>query len=284
MLHWPARPPAASSARTPWVLSACAELIGVLPAAGSVTTTYGYNSKDLVEWETLSVDGQAFTLNYGYNSTGNLTTTIYPGGASIGYAPNALTQPTQAGSYATGATYHPSGMVKSHNYANGFVHTSTLNNSGLPATFHDLRASTYALNHAFSYDANHNLTFWDDKVNNAYDVQATYDGLDRLNTITDSYLGAGDVNYDAMGNITYYKLGSQAITYVYDSAKRLVQTTGSQSYAFTYDDRGRPVQVSRTVQGASVTPSGWPATPTSTCRSSTPSVGPRRITSSTTDA
>ena len=203
-----------------------------------MTTTYGYNSKDLVEWETLSVDGQAFTLNYGYNSTGNLTTTIYPGGASIGYAPNALNQPTQAGSYATGATYHPSGMVKSHNYANGFGHTSTLNNSGLPATFHDLRASTYALNHAFSYDANHNLTFWDDKVNNAYDVQATYDGLDRLNTITDSYLGAGDVNYDAMGNITYYKLGSQAITYVYDSAKRLVQTTGSQSYAFTYDDRG----------------------------------------------
>ncbi len=206
--------------------------------AGFVTTTYAYNSKDLPEWETLAVDGHSFTLDYGYNSTGNLPTTIYPSGASIAYAPNALNQPTQAGSYATGATWHPNGMVKSHSYANGFVHTSTLNTSGLPATFYDLRGSTYVLNHGFSYDDNHNLTFWDDKVSNSYDVQATYDGLDRLNTITDSYLGAGDVNYDTMGNITYYKLGSQVITYVYNSAKRLDHTTGSKSYAFAYDDRG----------------------------------------------
>lgn len=207
-------------------------------AAGAVTTTYDYNSKNLLEWEKLSIDGQTFLLNYGYNSTGNLTTTIYPSGASIPYLPNALDQPTQAGGYASGATWHPNGMVKSHGYGNGFVHTSTLNTTGLPSTFYDLLGGTYALNHGFGYDANHNLTFWDDKVSNSYDVVVTYDGLDRLNTITDSYLGAGDVNYDGMGNITYYKLGSETITYVYNGAKRLDYTTGSKAYAFVYDERG----------------------------------------------
>ena len=99
-------------------------------------------------------------------------------------------------------------------------------------------SSSYIVKHAYSYDANNNLTFWDDQVNNQYDVRVTYDGLDRIDTISDSYLGAGDVNYDTMGNITYYKLGSRTLNYNYNSSKRLSSVSGSKSYTFNYDDVG----------------------------------------------
>ena len=66
----------------------------------------------------------------------------------------------------------------------------------------------------------------------------TYDGLDRIDTISDSYLGAGDVNYDTMGNITYYKLGIRTLNYNYNSSKRLSSVSGSKSYTFNYDDVG----------------------------------------------
>jgi len=206
--------------------------------AGSVVTAYEYNSANLIELETLSVDGQSFVLDYGYSSNGNLANTLYPSGVHITYSPNALGQATKAGTYATSATYHANGMVKSHNYGNGFAHTSSQNNSGLPSTFYDKRSTTYAINHGFSYDANNNLTVLDDKINNAYDLSLSYDGLDRLDVITDSYLGAGDVNYDAMGNITDYKLGNKTINYVYTSTKQLDYTTGSKIYDFNYDDKG----------------------------------------------
>ncbi|MDU0353646.1 RHS repeat-associated core domain-containing protein [Paraglaciecola aquimarina] len=206
--------------------------------AGNVVTAYEYNSENMIEKETLSLDGESFVLDYIYNSTGNLTNTIYPSGTNIGYAPNALGQAKQVGSYATNALYHANGMVKSHSYGNGFAHTSTQKTSGLPNTFYDKRSSTYALNHGFTYDANNNVTFLDDKVNNAYDLRLTFDGLDRLNNITDSYLGTGDVNYDTLGNITYYKLGNQTIHYYYNSNKQLDYITGSKSYSFTYDDKG----------------------------------------------
>jgi RHS repeat-associated protein len=206
--------------------------------AGAVVTAYEYNSDNGIEKETMSVDGQSFELDYVYNSNGNLTNTVYPSGANISYSPNALGQATKAGTYATNATYHANGMVKTHGYGNGFAHTSTQNNSGLPSTFYDKRSTTYAINHGFVYDANSNLNVLDDKINNAYDLSLTYDGLDRLDIITDSYLGSGDVNYDSMGNITYYKLGSNTINYYYNSNKQLDYTTGSKSYNFNYDDKG----------------------------------------------
>jgi len=51
-------------------------------------------------------------------------------------------------------------------------------------------------------------------------------------------LGAGDVNYDTMGNITYYKLGNRTINYTYNSQKQLAYTSGSKSYNFNYDAKG----------------------------------------------
>ena len=40
-------------------------------------------------------------------------------GLAVSYAPNALGQPTQAGSYATGVQYFPNGAIKQFTYGNG---------------------------------------------------------------------------------------------------------------------------------------------------------------------
>jgi hypothetical protein len=44
--------------------------------AGNVVTAYEYNSENLIEKETMSVDGQSFSLDYIYNNVGNLTNTV----------------------------------------------------------------------------------------------------------------------------------------------------------------------------------------------------------------
>jgi len=206
--------------------------------AGSVTTNYTYNSARLLEKETLQVDSNTFVLDYVFNNNGQLSNLIYPSGSNIAYAPDALGQPTKVGTYATSTTYHANGGINSFSYGNGVAHTSTQKTSGLPNTAYDKKGSTYALNQAFTYDANNNLIFWDDKYSNSHDFQATYDGLDRLDVITDSYSGTGYFNYDSMGNITNYKIGTKTLDYTYNSNKQLTKVNGFQAKDFTYDSKG----------------------------------------------
>ncbi len=52
-----------------------------------------------------------WTITHAYNASVHLSAHSYPGGLTVSYAPNALGQPTQAGSYATGVNYHPNGAI-----------------------------------------------------------------------------------------------------------------------------------------------------------------------------
>ena len=206
--------------------------------AGSVVNRYSYNSRNLITSESLEIDGLNFVLNQSFNNYGYLASTSYPSGTTVSYSPNALGQARQAGSYATGAVYHPNGMVKQHSYLGGTVHQSVQYSSGLPQYHHDIKNGQFVFGHRFVYDANNNVTYLDDRLNNAYDMQMTFDGLDRLNLITDSYSGTGDVNYDTLGNITYYRIGNKTINYAYNSSKQLTSTSGGATNSFSYDSKG----------------------------------------------
>jgi len=206
--------------------------------AGLVTNSYKYNSAGLLEDEFVSLDGQSFRLSYGYDSLKNLNSIGYPNGEIITLAPNSFGQPTQAGNYATNVNYAANGTIKNFKYGNGFVHTTELRTSGMPKNIYDQKGNAIAIDHYLDFDANKNMTYLRDDQNRFYDLDLTYDGLDRLDTIRDSFMGAGHINYDTMSNITYYKIGNQAITYSYDSNKRLNGTNGSYAYDFTYDSRG----------------------------------------------
>lgn len=98
--------------------------------------------------------------------------------------------------------------------------------SGLPKDFYDVKGSTKAIDHFYQFDTNANLKFLRDDQNRLYDLDLSYDNLDRLETIHDSFMGSGFLEYDTMGNIERYKIGSQNIDYHYTEQKRLDSTSG----------------------------------------------------------
>lgn len=79
-------------------------------AGNPVATLYSYDKRRLLTQETLSIGvTKTLSIGYGYDANGHLAASTWPDGRTLTFAPNALGQPTRAGSYATGASYHPNG-------------------------------------------------------------------------------------------------------------------------------------------------------------------------------
>ncbi len=207
--------------------------------AGGVSWSYDYNSIDLLEKETLALDGKTYVLDPAYNSLGYLDTLLYPSGRTLSYTTNALGQVTAVGNYVTNATYHPNGYVNTITYGNGVTHTATVNTRQLPQSLSVQNATGTALsNLTYGYDNNANVEDIFDAIDPTYDISFEYDGLDRL-TIANGYWGSGSFSYDAMGNILTKQLGSHSLTYDYDAATKMLDyVNGSKYYAFSYDSRG----------------------------------------------
>ncbi len=62
----------------------------------TVTNSYSYNRRRLPTQEAMTPDAsQSWTLGYGYNANGHLTSHVYPAGLTTVYTVNALGQVTQ---------------------------------------------------------------------------------------------------------------------------------------------------------------------------------------------
>ena len=96
---------------------------------------------------------------------------------------------------------------------------------------------------AYSWDANGNLTQWDDRQSNTYDLRLTYDQLDRVDNYRNfSNTLLGDMNYDPMGNITKFdSVVGSAIHYTYNDLHHyLVKSAGyAQAWAEQREKRGK---------------------------------------------
>jgi len=180
---------------------------------------------------------------------------VYPSGLTVQHAPNALGQPTQAGTFATGVSYFPNGALKSFTYGNGIVHTATQNARGLPARSTDCTstgtcaAANRRLDLQYGYDQHGNVTAITDHTSSGRQTRGmSYDALDRLiQTTSPSVFGTASYAYDVLDNLTTVNVsgGSQARnhTYSYDAAtQRLSQvknTVGGAVVAnLTYDVQG----------------------------------------------
>ncbi|AIF99993.1 RHS repeat domain-containing protein [Alteromonas australica] len=206
---------------------------------GDVIQNYTYNDLNLVESERLRIDGFDWTISYLYDNHGNRKNVVYPGGGSLWYQPNPLGQPQRVGVFATSISFHPNGLYKSVTLKNGCVNTQTLYTSGYPNIQRSLCGTRNIVYNQYSYDGNGNITFWDDKQSNTYDLRLTYDGLDRLDNIRNGNNSLiGDLNYDSLGNIEKFDSIAGTINYTYDANERLYSTSGMRAYTFTYDDRG----------------------------------------------
>ncbi|MDQ3268747.1 MAG: hypothetical protein M3Q11_00880, partial [Pseudomonadota bacterium] len=211
----------------------------------SAVNTYQYNRRRLMTADKFEHTGwYSWSIGSAYDANGNLSRHTYPSGQNVDYAPNALGQPTQAGTYATGVGYHPNGALKQFTYGNGLVHTMTQNARQLP---HVVTDGGNALAHTYVYDANGNpLQIWDG-AQSLGDRLLVYDGLDRL-TRAQSKMFGGDhahhFTYDALDNLKSWKLAGvkDYAKYVYDGSNRLTNIMNSNSPAQSIVGLGYDVQ------------------------------------------
>ena len=224
--------------------------------AGGVSTTYLYNALDLVEKETMVVDGQSFVLDYHYATSGALSGITYPNGHRVNFAPNGFGEPTEAKrqaasgvnslTYADNATYHANGMLATFTYGNGLNYALILNNRRLPETFTDSRTGLVAASQTYHYDDNQNFIKILDNVNSAYSLTSlAYDGLDRLTSATGgSGIGSSTMSYDSLGNITKLNTKNRTLDYTYNTTTNRLSSVNSglteqKDYtSFAYDSRG----------------------------------------------
>ncbi|ABE53429.1 YD repeat [Shewanella denitrificans OS217] len=206
--------------------------------AGSVSWNYLYDSQNRLKNEILSLDGKSFELDWTYDGLGSASSLKYPSGIIIDYAPNALGQPTKAGSYASNVSYHANGQIKQFTYGNGIVRNVTLDSTGRMDLLKDSKSGVLKTSLAPSYDYNDNLASLIDGVDTANNISnLAYDGLDRLKS-ADGRWGKGSYSYDGLGNITSRSISGAAINYSYDNLNRLNKLNGAYGYSYQYDSRG----------------------------------------------
>lgn len=221
----------------------------------SVVNSYAYNERRMLIGESVAFSGKLLSTVYGYDTNGALTNHTYPSGLVVDYAPNALGQPSKAGTFANGATYYPNGALKQFTYGNGIVHSMSQNTRGLPDTSCDFNGSCTAsavLFDAYDYDANGNVaSISDGRTGHRGDRTMTYDNLDRLTKVNSVVFGAGTeqsawYSYDVLDNLTGVVIGgsqSRIHDYCYDANNRLTNIktggcTGATVMALEYDVQG----------------------------------------------
>jgi YD repeat-containing protein len=196
--------------------------------------TYDANKNMMSETLTVPVSGgnKSFPVQYTYDGNDALASVTYGSGLSVNYSPDAFGRATQAGSYVTAVTYHPTGQPASFTYGNGIQTAVTLSPRMWPAT---LKANNGAmLNSTFVYDEAGNLTSIGDTVDTAFNRTLFYDPLQRL-----TGFNGGSIGYDYRGNILSQNLGAVSLTYAYDATtQRLTGVSGSSTYTMQYDAYG----------------------------------------------
>ena len=211
---------------------------------GIVTLDYEYNKRRLLTGERLIWNANNWLTSYGYNANGHQATLTYRDGHQISFAPNALGQATQAGTYATGASYFPNGALKQFTYGNGIVHTLTQNARQLPERSRDLFGATAILDDTYDYDANGNVAGISDGLpGQPGNRDMSYDDLDRLVGVTAGSQQGGNAvfAYDVLDNIRQLDQGTRTVRHTYDSMNRLdtiKNAAGATLSSYDFDTRG----------------------------------------------
>ena len=169
---------------------------------------------------------------------------MYPGSLTVDYLPNALGQPTQAGTFATGVQYYPNGAIKRFTYGNGLVHTMAQNARQLPERSTD---SGGVLDLGYAYDRNGNVSaITDFTVAGRQSRSMGYDARDRLTSASSLlYPGGATYTYDVLDNVTRATVAGRDHVYWYDANNRLTNVLngpgGASIIGLGYDVRGNVI-------------------------------------------
>ncbi|WP_416878459.1 RHS repeat domain-containing protein [Litorimonas sp.] len=209
--------------------------------ASAVNWTYAYNSLDKLTNETLTVDNEAFDLDYFYNSSGYMVFKRYPSNRLLRYTPDGLGRATYVHDsnrdYATNYTFHASGTPSQISYDNGFLYSKTLNSRQLTDRLQATKGGVKALDLSYTYDSRGQITSITDGAVTGNNRTFTYDPLGQLKTASGPW-GSGTNVYDSLGNIRSRIFtgsgstgwsGSRNIYLQYDNKNRVYQSVDSQA-------------------------------------------------------
>jgi len=209
--------------------------------SGIASWSYDYTNLGPLQDETLSQNGGAYTLDYSYNNNANLSQIEYPDGTFVGYSPDALGRPTQAGSYASNVQYFADGKMSGYTLGNGVQYAAQENARQILQNLKYAANGVVLFNEGFSYDKNANLKQVTDSVNGSRAKTMTYDGLDRLKSIAVGW-GNEAYTYDGVNNLLTMSGTvsgqSESLTYTYNALNRLSGISGTSAISYTYDARG----------------------------------------------
>lgn len=233
----------------------------------SVQRNYGYDKNGNLDWENLVVDGNTYTLDYGFNNLDMLEQIEYPAQGDIGtliYNPDAFGRPAEVRTgdghmvFAEAVTWHPSGSVHQLHYGNGHVETTALDSRLWVQSIN----TPGLLSLEYGHHKNGNISSITGMPDTDYSSM-TYDGMGRLKSMTPTegmltiyrtnrmltdepqktFTNDIEFDYDAQGNITRKKIATRLVEYDYDENGRLNAATnevvfGKEEYSFDYDNYG----------------------------------------------
>jgi RHS repeat-associated protein len=222
----------------------------------SHTLAWTYDTHGRITGKGQTVGSTTLAIGYGYNGSGQLSSTVLPSGATIGFGYNANGQVTSlvlngSTTILSGITYDPFGPITGWTWGNNTTTSRAFDADG-KVTQIDLASGASLKN--FSYDDAFRITGISEAGNSALSWTYGYDNLDRLNAASKTGTTQG-WTYDASGNrltqtgttpSTYTNSGtsnrvssisgSLPRTYAYDTAGNTLSYGGA---TFTYNNRGR---------------------------------------------
>jgi RHS repeat-associated protein len=191
---------------------------------GLGSVSYGYDQLSRLTSETRGFNGVgSFTLRYGYNLSGELTSVTNPWGAQVGYSydkAGELTGVSGAGyagvsTYASGITYRAFGAIKGLTYGNGLS----------LSTAYDTRQRLTNVTVSNIQSFNYAYDYFNEHTGRATYAQSVYDS-----TLDRSY------QYDDFGRLAVSHTGAEARAHAYSG--QWGTTDGPYSLGFDYDQFG----------------------------------------------
>jgi len=210
----------------------------------NVDLKFGYDPANRLYRREVIINGKSFLTYFKHDGRDNLEEIEYPSGRFVRYEFDDDGRPvvvkgtntgTSGNVYASGISYHASGVVNDLNFANGQTEEVTEHSDSRRP--HHLRSGP--LNIWYDYDNVGNVRHVteNDSARSSFNSTFTYDTLDRLESVTG--YGAKEFTYDALGNRKTKVSTAGTVTYEYDGAKqRLTSSTYPESKSYTYDNNG----------------------------------------------
>jgi YD repeat-containing protein len=228
---------------------------------GSGSKSYQYDQLSRLSSETRQFTGLSgsYTLSYGYNLGGELTSVTDPTGASISYGYDqtgrmtGVTGTSFAGvtSYASNLQYRAWGALKSASIGDGTTLSASYNSRLLPTDF----SISSTISKHYDYNADGRLRYSRNNGAGMFDRSYTYDHVGRVTEATSGPQARGEADTDTRPyNLSY---GYDEMSHLSQSGGRVWETphetnTGSGIYVngkntgWQYDADGRLINSGET--------------------------------------